>query len=146
LTTVYMVWTMSSPQTEVRICAFENCKTESFLVKTYKGSSYRHKYCREHWSLKVVEKLTKPDGYRKVDPGGYVFEKIDGKRVSVHRYVMEKKLGRKLLPAESVHHINGIKDDNRPENLELWVGAIRYGQRATDIECPHCKKPYLRNT
>jgi hypothetical protein len=55
---------------------------------------------------------------------------------------MENKLGRKLQRHESVHHINGIRNDNRLENLELWVGPIRYGQRANDIKCHNCGEPY----
>lgn len=42
-----------------------------------------------------------------------------GKYVKRSRLVMEKKIGRYLLPGEQVHHINNIRDDDDPENLEL---------------------------
>lgn len=53
--------------------------------------------------------------------------------VREHVIVMEQKLGRYLQPGENVHHINGIRNDNRPENLELWNRPQPAGQRKSDL-------------
>jgi len=66
--------------------------------------------------------LRKKD-HPRANPNGYVFE---------HIVVMEDMIGRPLLPDENVHHKNGIKDDNRPENLELWVSPQPSGIRVED--------------
>jgi hypothetical protein len=52
-----------------------------------------------------------------------------------HQVVMEEIQGRTLLPEERVHHRNGIRDDNGPENLELWLVLKKdpAGQRITDL-------------
>lgn len=77
-------------------------------------------------------RYTMRNGYVKIHmpkhPGaasdGYVLE---------HRLVMERVLGRYLDKGESVHHKNGRRDDNSPENLELWVKPQPAGQRAEDL-------------
>ena len=81
----------------------------------WKGGKSRHK---KGYILQY-----QPQHPRSKSNGGYVFE---------HILIIEKFLGRFLLEGETVHHINGVKDDNRIENLELWTTNHPSGVRVED--------------
>ena len=85
------------------------------------------------------EKAWNWKGGRHINSNGYVGiympkhprSKSNG-YITEHTVVMEKEIGRYLLEKETVHHLNGNKEDNRIENLELWSSSHPSGQRVSD--------------
>lgn len=109
------------------------------IIRQEPGEELASLYCREHQRSKGGY----PVGTRTVTKHGYVTIKTEYGMVPEHRLVMERMLGRCLRRGENVHHINGVRDDNRPENLELWVEPQPSGQRANELKCWDCGAPYL---
>jgi len=74
---------------------------------------------KHHAGYLMIHRPGHPRGGEK----GYVFE---------HILVMEGILGRHLAADETIHHRNGVRDDNRPSNLELWTRPQPPGIRVSD--------------
>lgn len=125
------------------VCSYISCDRASYKNrKNFPALPSDERLCSMHaWrernnydmdipSQRDVEWFISPDGYKiKQKTNEYGKSKL----VYEHRQIMEAILGRGLLPGENVHHKNGIRDDNRPENLELWVSSQPSGQRVKDL-------------
>lgn len=109
---------------------------------------YAKGYCRMHYARYMKHgdaTVTLKAGPGKATTGlhssGYVlvYQQYDhpnshgNGRIFEHILVMSQILGRPLLPSENVHHKNGIRSDNRSENLELWIKHQPAGQRTEDL-------------
>lgn len=91
----------------------KNCNNERFRTSGKNHIGYKN------------GKTKKPSGYVYVlleDTDPLLCMSITGNYVAEHRYLVAKKIGRPLKTSEHIHHLNGIKDDNRIENLKLVNG------------------------
>jgi hypothetical protein len=126
-------WWYSPPngrRTRAHVGACERCHGEFVALRR------KQRFC----SSACFEASVASEGYAYRETNGYIRQFVPGRgRVHQHRLVMEQVLGRPLLDTEQVHHLNGNRDDNRPENLELWVTRQPPGQRSAEqAHCPTC--------
>jgi hypothetical protein len=107
--------------------ACEHCGKVTLRSKNQQSQGYNYK---QRFCSRDCADNAQRTGF--IDKFGYRVHTRNGIQYFEHREVMERALGRDLLPHETVHHINGQRSDNRLENLELWSGRHGKGQRAAD--------------
>ena len=115
---------------ESQICGIEGCE-KSLVARQMCKMHYRRWYLYKDPHFKKVWGNKSPSHYRSLTRPDHPNANSDG-NIFEHRLVMSEMLGRPLVEGENVHHKNGNRKDNRPENLELWNTKQPAGQRPED--------------
>src|SRR5678815_4764825 len=84
---------------------------------------------------------SKPYRRKQLSAFGYIEFRQSTRRWLAHRVVMELVIGRKLTRDEIVHHKNGNKLDNRPDNLEITTRSEHRTKHAKNVPCKLCNRP-----
>lgn len=103
------------------------------VVNNSKGHCRKcaHKHMRKPPELGTRTKTFRDTSWSTLN--GVTPTRTTADRCSSTPWSWPQALAEGLLPGENVHHINGVRDDNRPENLELWVTSQPKGQRPDDL-------------
>ena len=72
------------------------------------------------------------NGYKLITKKGHPNASGKNGAIFEHQFVMSEHIGRPLKKGETIHHVNGIRHDNRIENLEIWIKRHPPGQRLQD--------------
>lgn len=116
-------------------CVVDGCGRPSLTKDGICRTHYRYRTGGdEDWQRPIPGRAVDGEGH--LNEHGYRIMCIDGVMVPEHRLVMERLIGRPLLPSETVHHKTGGfkgRADNRPGNLELWTGRHPTGHRVEDV-------------
>ena len=116
-------------------CVVVGCERKPKSVKMCQMHYMRIRVHGSHGPVESKVQWGRTGPYFKEDYMFWHVKDENGNRRTLyeHQRVMEEHLGRRLMPDESVHHKNGIRSDNRIENLELWRQYQPAGQRVEDL-------------